>query len=261
MLRLGTFDGAEARAVLLAGGPSYTAPVYPPSILAHALEDLAGRRAADGACAATVEQLCAELVAAEPGRGLAYLERLIACGVSVETVFDSFIPRSAARLGELWVEDVLTFAAVTLGMARLTEAFRSLSPTFMRSRRPIRRARRALFALVPGEQHALGVVLAADYFQRAGWAVQVELQADRDTLVRLAASQPFHLVGLSAGSRRMLPAVADLVARLRSAARPATRLLVGGPLAVLEPGVADRVGADAGGGSARDLLDRMECAA
>jgi MerR family transcriptional regulator, light-induced transcriptional regulator len=260
MLRLGTFDEAEAGAIL-GVAPQARAPVCPPSVLAEAFDDLPGRRPPGAPCAATVEQLCADLVAADPRRGIVHLERLMAGGASVETLFDSVIPKAAARLGELWVEDGLTFTAVTLGMARLTDAFRTLSPAFMRMRRPIRRGQRALFALAPGEQHALGVVLAADYFQRAGWAVQVELQADRDTIVRLAGSQPFQLVGVSAGSRRMLPAVGDLVTRLRGAVAPATRILVGGALAALEPDLAARVGADGGGTSAGTILESMECAA
>jgi methanogenic corrinoid protein MtbC1 len=249
MLRLGTLDHAQT----IPGGAMALAP----SILSQALGNLVSERQIEGGAA--VEQLCAALVSGAPGQALAYVDRLLACGVAVDSLYDTFFPRAAARLGELWVDDQLSFTAVTLGMARLTEAFRTMSPTFMRQRRPIRRDRRALFALVPGDQHALGVALAADYFQRAGWAVQVELQADAATLVRLAGRQPFHLIGLSAGSRRMVPALEALVAGLRSAAARDTTFLLGGALTALDPGIAARLGmADAR--CVRDALDGVEAA-
>jgi MerR family transcriptional regulator, light-induced transcriptional regulator len=254
MLRLGTLEDAQATGQG-AGGAS-----FPPAAAVQAPGRAALERPHALPCVA-VEQLCAALVAGSPERAFAYVDRLLADGVGTEAIYESLIPRAAARLGERWVEDTLPFTAVTLGMARLTEVFRRLGPGFMRGRKPIRRGRRGLFALVPGEHHALGVVMAADYFQRAGWAVQVELEAGRDDLVGMARSQPFALVGLSAGSRRMLGPLEDLLGRLRAVTRPETRFVIGGALATLEPGLGARLGVGLAGGSPREALHRLECVA
>jgi MerR family transcriptional regulator, light-induced transcriptional regulator len=230
----------------------------PPSVLAIALGTLLTDRQGTVTTSAVVEQLCDALVGDQPGAGKAFVERLLACGISVDALYDTFIPRTAARLGDLWLEDVISFTAVTLGMARLTEVFRGLSPTYMKGRRPIGRDRRALFALVPGEEHALGVVVAADQFQRAGWIVQVELQASAARLEDLVGSQPFELVGLSAGSRRMLPALEATVARLRGATAPGTRFAIGGALVRAEPTLVRRLGADLDGTNVKDALYELE---
>jgi hypothetical protein len=242
MLRLATVDVAGDHP-----GPPIPALALavPPALVTRALGDLASERAGAGV-GFVIEQFCAALVADAPGAAQAYMDRLIDCGVGVEAFYDAYIPRAAARLGEMWLEDSLSFAGVTLGMARLTEAFRRLSPAFLKAP-PLARApdgRRALFALTPGETHALGVVMAADYFQRGGWSVRVELMADLGALERIARAQRFDVIGLSAGSRRMIPDVRRAMGRLRAAAAPGTRFALGGPLVGLDPDVAGEVGAD-----------------
>jgi MerR family transcriptional regulator, light-induced transcriptional regulator len=234
MLRLGTLDIATGEEVS-AGGPS-------PAFLTQALGNLVLERQTDGAASVAVEQFCAALLSDAPRVAVAYVDRLLECGVSVDALYDTFIPRAAARLGEMWLEDLLPFTGVTLGMARLTEVYRGLSPIFLKSRAPVQRARRALFAAAPGEHHTLGVVMAADHFQRRGWSVQVELQAGRSDLARIVRDNPFDLIGLSASSRRMVPMVEETMAVIRPIARPGTRFLLGGALVSLEPGIARRIG-------------------
>jgi MerR family transcriptional regulator, light-induced transcriptional regulator len=230
----------------------------PPSVLAFALGSLVTERQGDVTASAVVDQICDALVGDAPGAAKALVKRLLACGISVDSLYDTFIPRAAARLGELWTDDALSFTAVTLGTARLTEVFRGLSPAYMKARRPVGRDRRALFALVPGEQHALGIVIAADQFQRAGWIVQVELQASAARLEDLLESQPFELVGMSAGSRRVLPALEATLERLRGAAAPGTRFALGGALVRAEPDLLRRLAADVDGTRVKDALYELE---
>lgn len=250
MLRLGSIDTSCEDAGVLA---------LSPALITRAIGDLANERGGDAGAGFVVEQLCQALVADAADCVHAYVDRLIDCGVSVETFYETYIPRAAARLGEMWTEDRLGFTAVTLGMTRLTEAFRRLSPAFLRDHGPTRaNGRRALFALAPGETHALGVVMAADHFQRRGWSVRVELRAEPKMLERLVRSQPFDVVGFSAGSRRMIAPLGDAVARLRPVCPPHARIVVGGPLAAIDADVAERVGADFAGTAVRSALAELE---
>jgi len=206
----------------------------------------------------SVEALCAVLVGDSARAARDHVTRLRSDGIAVETLAETVIPRAAARLGEMWVADTLGFAAVTLGMARLTDVYRGLGPDLQRGRAAPRPGRRALFALTPGETHALGIVMAADRFERAGWAVRVELRSDARDLGRLAGAHGFDLIGLSAGSRRLFTALSDTVDRLRRAARPGTPIVVGGHACTLEPDLAALCGADAAHDTADAALATVE---
>lgn len=250
MLRLDTYD-------IGTGGSETTAMETPltPRVIESLVSEL---RAADGCGAGfAIDKLCAALAGDQPRQARSQIDGLLDCGVSVEALFESYIPRAAARLGEMWVEDSMSFASVTLGMTRLTEIYRSLSPEFLRDRARCRHRRKALFALAPGETHALGVVMAADHFERAGWAVRVELQADSRMIARIAQANRFDLVGVSAGSRRMIPAVCETVARLRDAVGD-THVMVGGQLSSLEQDLAALTGADTVHGNLRLALADAE---
>ena len=158
-------------------------------------------------------------------------------------------------------EDHISFTAVALGMTRLTEVFRRLSPTFLKDvpvKSPKPQVRQALFALAPGEMHALGVVMAADYFRRNGWAVRVELQSDTRGLERIVRSQPFDLIGLSSGSRCKFKILVETLNRLRSVASPSARFALGGAIASIEPDLVDRLGVDIAPRGAQDAVTELE---
>ncbi len=216
----------------------------PPSLLAHALGNLLAERMADGTKGFATARLCAALLDESPEAGIAYVDRLLDCGVSVQSLYDTHIPRAARELGEMWSEDTLSFNDVTLGMSRLTEIFRRLSPAFLKTGARLTQSRRALFALTPGETHSLGIAMAADYFQKGGWAVRVELRADPDELARIAARHDFDMIGLSAATRRAIPRAAETVQALRGAIRAGVPIILGGPLASYEKTAAEQIGAD-----------------
>lgn len=238
MLRLGPLDFASDAPGL---------PAVSPQLVARALGDLISERTVRRHAGFAIEALCAALVADAPKAAQENVDRLLACGVGVEAIYDTYIPGAAARLGEMWLDDLLSFTEVALGLARLTEIFRTLGPSFHQARpRSLdpSTGRRALFALTPGESHALGVVMAADYFQSHGWSVRVELRADAADLVRIAGARPFDVIGLSAGSRRSLPGLLRLMERLRAVAAPSTRFALGGALVGLDDTLPAQLGAD-----------------
>lgn len=285
MLRLETHDvalspataGGESTGSCSPGNPAPVNPApdntsqgpvaLPPTLIARALGDMMAGRGPEAGAGFAIETLCAALTDEDPQRAIAVVTRLLDCGVSIDAIYETYIPRTAARLGDLWSDDRIGFTDVTLGMARLTEVFRTLSPQYLRrcadgpvTGRPLATgpaSRRALFALAPGEEHALGVVMAADQFQRAGWAVRVELRSDAAGLARILRDRAFDLVGLSAGSRRMIPALRETVRRLRAVADPRTAFVLGGPLVALDPGAAEACGIDVAGSTAADILAQL----
>ncbi len=155
----------------------------------------------------------------------------------------------ARLLGDMWLDDTCTEAAVILGLYLLQSAVRRLA-----SLRPVHCAGgspgRVLVALLPGETHLLGVALASDALHDGGWGVTVAFPADLDALMRQLRSErcdALHLT-LSDVFRReeSLPMLRRAVQMARSNAPDRTlRITVSGRMFAesrMRPG---SVGADA----------------
>jgi methanogenic corrinoid protein MtbC1 len=87
----------------------------------------------------------------------------------VEDVCLDHLAPAARCLGEWWETDRLPFTDVTMATARIQSMLRRM-PTG-RGHIAAFAGNGAVFCAVPGEQHTLGVMMAADLFRRNGWDV------------------------------------------------------------------------------------------
>jgi MerR family transcriptional regulator, light-induced transcriptional regulator len=196
--------------------------------------------------AAHVAELAGLVLAREAGGASAYVEALRARGTPVEALYLGLLAPTARRLGELWKADLCGFTEVTVGLCRLQQVLRELSPAFQDEGEPRQvEGRRALLAPVPGEQHTFGLSMVLEFFRRAGWDVWGGSSATAGDLVRAVRGEWFAVVGLSLSSVRRLDATAAHIRAIRRASRNrAVGVLVGGPVFVA-PGLVALVGADA----------------
>ena len=210
------------------------------------------------------DRLCTDVTEGPSHAAQDRIDSLISAGLDPAVIRDLLMPDAARRLGELWVEDRLSFSGVALGMTRLTSLWRTMGPGARssaeqwelqeRPRRPV------LLALTPGEHHAFGIVVAADRLRREGWDVNVELRSTPRGLAATAAAHDFILVGLSVGSEALLPKLERTIAVLRKALAPGVPVVVGGHLAIESPELVESAGADAALASPEDLLVALELA-
>jgi MerR family transcriptional regulator, light-induced transcriptional regulator len=133
------------------------------------------------------------------------------------------------EIGLLWEQGAITVADEHLATALTNRVLAALRPSFCDAIPPT--SRRALLATVEGERHALGLRMAADVLEDAGYAT-VYLGADVPTgaLVRAIESFAPDLVALAATMPRLtqrLEAAAEEVRR----ASPSLGLLIGGQAA------------------------------
>jgi len=240
-------DALEARLALLAR--AIEQEIIPRLMLAHR---------SPGACStpspvATIQinqddvQAFAKLVLS-PEEDLAFpcVASMRAKGITVETIYLDLLAPVARYLGELWDQDLCDFTEVTMGLSRLHQVLRELSPAFSRSGDGAATGRRVLLLPAPGEQHTFGLVMVAEFFRRAGWDVAGgpwEAGGDPSVMVQ---REWFDVVGFSMANHLHMGELAECIRKVRrSALNPNVGIMVGGPAFATNPEYVDLVHADA----------------
>lgn len=172
-----------------------------------------------------VEDFSRRLVAGDYAGAEAVLRRLTAQRQDYAKIADGLLSRAARRLGQRWEEDSLSFADVSLAVSQI---FR-LNQAFRQRHVPIRRgaARLCLFATLPGQQHNLGLVLAAEAFRDQGWDVELCLDTPARDIVDLCQRHRPSLIGLTISREDKRHQLAHLIQSLR-ALPVAFRIMLGG---------------------------------
>ena len=175
----------------------------------------------DPCAAAMAYALCDE----EDDAAALLIADLLAAGLSVEQVCLDHLAPAARRLGDMWDRDRLPFTDVTLAAARIQALMRKMPAC--RTTASCASGKGAIFAAVPGEQHTLGVVMAADLFRRNGWDVGLMVGLTHDELLARMSRDDRPVIGLSCSGDHSYPALRRLLAAL-GRARPDARLLLAG---------------------------------
>ena len=155
------------------------------------------------------------MVQPEPDAALRFIEDRRAEGVTRYDIYLGYIGAAARCLGERWDEDRLSFFEVTTGTGHLYALMRALRAEQPSSLSSFDTRRCALFTTVPGEDHGLGITVAADLFREAGWEIDLQTDTDYDGLIaHIECTEP-HIIGLSLSSAGRLDALVRLVVAMR----------------------------------------------
>jgi methanogenic corrinoid protein MtbC1 len=166
-------------------------------------------------------------------------------GVTVESLFLDLLAPTARRLGNMWEQDEASFADVTMGLWRLQQLMRELSPVFQTEATRHVMDRKALLAPVPGEQHVFGVSMVAEFFHRAGWETFCAPLHSTDQLVEMVGGEWFNVAGLSVSGESQLDAATKAIREVRKrSANPRIGVMVGGHIFHEYPGLVQKLGAD-----------------
>ncbi|MFK7942009.1 MAG: B12-binding domain-containing protein [Paracoccaceae bacterium] len=189
----------------------------------------------------SLEDFCHALARADDEVCLNMVNAMIADGASVATVYLTYLGGAARLLGTWWEEDKASFAEVTIGTGRIYALLYALRPGLI-ERNPVYR-KRAVFASVPGEQHFLGVTMAADMFRARGWDIDLHTGCEHEELVALVDEVNPAFIGFSgSGQRAVLPLLRLLVAV--RAGHPGAYILVSGNVANFDLDMTEVTGAD-----------------
>ena len=186
----------------------------------------------------------------------ARIDGLAGAGMSAEDICLRALAPTARRLGELWERDLCSFIDVTAGTAMLHGIMNGLRPAFT-GRVVAIGARTAMLVAAPGEQHRFGLSMLAEFFRKEGWQVALPAAATTAQITAQAAARPVDMIGFSAGSERVLGALAACIAAVRASAyNPDVVIMVGGPIFVARPEFVAVVGADGTASDAQGAVRR-----
>ena len=158
---------------------------------------------------------CDALILPDPSVALRFVEDRRAEGMSVTGVYLGYISGGARCLGERWDRDELSFLKVTCGTGHLYALMRALRSEISFHHRRFDRRRVALFATVPGEDHGIGITVAADLFRAAGWEIDLETGTLHDELIAHVEQTQPQIIGLSLSTEHRLDALVRLVVAIR----------------------------------------------
>lgn len=204
---------------------------------------------------AEIKDFCQLILKQEVPIAFSYIEAMQSQGMKLESIFLDLLAPAARNLGAMWEEDTVNFADVTVGLSRLQQILRELSPNTDTTLDELSVGHRALLASVPGDQHTFGVFMVEEFFRRGGWDVVTCVLESSEELLELASMEEFSIIGFSTGRDDLLDQLASDVRSLyRVSKNRDVRILVGGRCFRDDPVLVERIGADGTASDGREAV-------
>ena len=144
-----------------------------------------------------ISKFCESIIAKNDVLQVQLIENLIGRGVSLDIIYETFIPEVAESLGNLWKKNKVTFVEVNIGAQRLHRLSRIyekqyLGPMYMFSEGP------DILLILPGQEvHTLGLITASGIFKKSGANPFIAVGYSDHEIIALIKEQDFKLIGMS----------------------------------------------------------------
>lgn len=158
----------------------------------------------------------------------------LADGTSAEELADFYIPAISRDLGDLWCEDQLSFAGVTIGVSRLQGILRDLGPNWsgdsvMDPLAPI------VLLIVPHEvYHTIGAIILSGQLRRRGISVRLVLGERANNIAQRLQRTRYDAVFISASQSESLETLRRIIDVVKNASQAPTPAIIGGGILEVE---------------------------
>ena len=115
-----------------------------------------------------VQDLCNSVLLDDETHQVQVIEKILATGITIDDVYEFFLPEAAALLGIYWEESKVSFSQVSLGSQRLQKLARIFEKNYLGNFYSFGPGPDVMLILPERELHMLGVVLAAGMFRKEG---------------------------------------------------------------------------------------------
>ena len=171
---------------------------------------------------------CKSIIAKNDDLQVQLIESLIGRGISLDIIYETFIPEAAESLGNLWKENKVTFIEVNIGAQRLHRLSRIyekqyLGPMYMFSEGP------DILLILPGQEvHTLGLITASGIFKKNGANPFIAVGYSDKEIIALIKSQSFKLIGMSVSNSDNISGCLETANKIRKSMTKNIPMVVGG---------------------------------
>jgi MerR family transcriptional regulator, light-induced transcriptional regulator len=184
-------------------------------------------------------------IAESPLLAQAFIDQILAKGMSREIVFLELITPAARILGRQWESEEIDFLEVTHGLIRLQSITHAIGYANQHGPLASGEVKRVMIASAPGSEHLLGASIVSEFFRKASWEVVLEISPSPNELVQVVHREWFDAIGLSVSIHAQLQGLKSLISNLRnSSLNPRPVVLLGGPIFTVMDLKANDFGAD-----------------
>jgi len=164
--------------------------------------------------------------------------------ISPEQMVDIYIPQAAHEMGQMWVEDVIGFAKVTIATARLQGLLTLLAPPWTAKPSENAHGTHVLLLLQGDDSHTLGPHVATAQLRRMGSSVRILFGATSNTVLRTLSEENYDMVLFSGSRAESLASIAKMVRRIRAGFLAPPPMVLGGIILDLTDGVKAKTDVD-----------------
>ncbi len=176
------------------------------------------------------------------------VEQMLRAGVSFEDVTDHYIPAVARELGDMWCEDLLGFASVTIGVARLQGLMRCIDPCLTGERAADADAAAVAVIVAADVFHTLGAIVLVAQLRRIGLAVTPLIGLGIDEIGPALRKARYDAVLISASCGESLETLRKMVEQVKNSTGTPPPVVIGGTVLETDGGggmeIAALTGAD-----------------
>ena len=164
--------------------------------------------------------------------------------ISYAMLADTYIPAAARRMGDAWLDDQLSWLDVSIATSRLQSLVREVSTAWTADQSDSLNLGSVLLMVPEGEQHTLGPMVVMGQLRRLGISVCLRMGIGHRELGNLLEQRHFDGVLISVATEARLQSAAVLIRAMRTLRKKLPPIVLGGPIVLENPNLADSVGAD-----------------
>lgn len=165
-------------------------------------------------------------------------------GTRASDLADHYFPKLARNYGQMWCDDELSFAQVTIAVSRLQSALRDLEARWDCANTETAQSATLLLIIPKDAVHTLGAFVLSGQLRRKGISVKMLLDGTAKSVVDQLQRSAFDTIFISASQSETLESLRFMIDAVKAVAEDAPPIVVGG--AILDVETASAVMASTG---------------